>query len=49
MTKKRKTMEELAEGYKVYIKNKKPNPKGSELFEKTLKKAAKGTTKRTGK
>ena len=34
-------MDELAEGYKKFIKGKKINSNGAELFEKTIKKAAK--------
>jgi hypothetical protein len=42
----RLTPEQLDANYKKYMKGKELNPKGLELFNKTLKKAA--TTKRHG-
>jgi hypothetical protein len=34
-------MEKLTKGYEKFMKNKEVNPKGRELFDKTLKKTVK--------
>lgn len=39
--KKELTMEQVTANYETFIKDKKQNPKGKELFEKALKKAVK--------
>jgi hypothetical protein len=39
--KKEKTMAELTAGYSSFIKGKKTNPNGKDLFDKVLKKAVK--------
>lgn len=44
--KKARTMDELTQGFEELLKGKELNPKGAELFEKVIKKAA--TTKPHG-
>lgn len=45
-TKNKTPMEKLTQGYEKFIKGKEVNPKGKELYDKTIKKAA--TTKQRG-
>lgn len=44
--KKDKTMEEVSKGYEEFIKRKELNKKGAQLFERTLRKAAKPNPKK---
>lgn len=44
--KKEKKMAEVSKGFEAFIKGKKLNSKGAELFEKVIKKAAKPKSKK---